>query len=85
MYEQNASTNKTQTEQNIKDVEEATRRFTTLSHYDVKYQATVKFPVGSSTISPEDQEQLKQLAEKCPPSHGIYGRSDRLCRCERRR
>jgi OmpA-OmpF porin, OOP family len=64
MYEQNASAHKKQTEQNIKDIEEATNRFTALSQYDVKYQATVKFPVGSSTISPEDQEQLKQLAQK---------------------
>jgi outer membrane protein OmpA-like peptidoglycan-associated protein len=63
MYEQNAAAHKTQTEQNIKEIEEVTKRFTALSQYDVKYQATVKFPVGSSTISPEDQEQLKQLAQ----------------------
>jgi outer membrane protein OmpA-like peptidoglycan-associated protein len=64
MYEQNAAANKMQTEQNIKTIEEATNRFTALSEYDVKYQATVKFPVGSSTISPQDQEQLKELAQK---------------------
>jgi outer membrane protein OmpA-like peptidoglycan-associated protein len=64
MYEQNAAANKMQTEQNIKAIEEATNRFTALSEYDVKYQATVKFPVGSSTISPQDQEQLKELAQK---------------------
>jgi OmpA-OmpF porin, OOP family len=64
MYEQNAAAHKTQNEQNIKEIEEATTRFTTLSQYDVKYQATVKFPVGKSTISPEDMEQLKQLAQK---------------------
>jgi outer membrane protein OmpA-like peptidoglycan-associated protein len=63
MYEQNAAAHKTQTEQNIKEIEEVTKRFTALSQYDVKYQATVKFPVGSSTISPQDQEQLKQLAQ----------------------
>jgi outer membrane protein OmpA-like peptidoglycan-associated protein len=63
MYEQNAAAHNTQTEQNIKEIEEVTKRFTALSQYDVKYQATVKFPVGSSTISPQDQEQLKQLAQ----------------------
>jgi OOP family OmpA-OmpF porin len=63
MYEQNAAAHKTQTEQNIKEIEEATTRFMALREYDVKHQATVKFPVGSSTISPQDQEQLKQLAQ----------------------
>jgi len=64
MYEQNAATHKAQTDQSIKDIEEATKRFTALSDYDVKYQATVTFPVSSSTISPQDQEQLKQLAQQ---------------------
>jgi OmpA-OmpF porin, OOP family len=64
MYEQSAAAHKTQTEQSIKDVQEATNRFMTLSEYDVKYQATVTFPVSSSTISPQDEEQLKQLAQK---------------------
>ena len=63
MYQRNAAANKTQTQQNIKDCEESTKRFMTLSEYDVKSQATVKFPVGSSTISPQDEEQLKQLAQ----------------------
>jgi len=64
MYEQNAAAHKAQIEENIKAIEEATKRFTALSQYDVKYQATVKFPVSSSTISPQDEEQLKQLAQK---------------------
>jgi OmpA-OmpF porin, OOP family len=34
-----------------------------LSDFDVKGEATVKFNVGSSKISAEDQEQLKKLAE----------------------
>jgi outer membrane protein OmpA-like peptidoglycan-associated protein len=34
-----------------------------LSDYDVKGEATVKFGVGSSQVSPEDQEQLKQLTQ----------------------
>jgi OmpA-OmpF porin, OOP family len=61
--QQNIAANKQQTEQNIKDIEENTQRFTALSDYDVKGEATVRFGVGSSKISPQDQEQLKQLAQ----------------------
>jgi len=61
--QQNISANKQQIEQNIKDTEENTQRFSALSDYDVKGEATVKFTVGSSTVSSQDQEQLKQLAQ----------------------
>jgi outer membrane protein OmpA-like peptidoglycan-associated protein len=47
----------------MNDIEENTNRFMQLSEYDVKGQATVKFKVGSSKISDEDLQQLKQLAE----------------------
>jgi OmpA-OmpF porin, OOP family len=62
-HQQNIAANKQQIEQNIKDTEENTNRFTTLADYDVKGQATVKFAPGSSKISPQDQEELKQLAQ----------------------
>jgi OmpA-OmpF porin, OOP family len=61
--QQNIAANKQRIEQNLKDIEENTARFTALSEYDVKGEATVKFKVGSSKISPEDEEQLKQLAQ----------------------
>ena len=61
--QQNIAANKGLTEQNIKDIEEHEQRFAALTDFDVKGQATVKFKVGSSTISAEDQEQLKQLAQ----------------------
>ena len=60
---QNIAANKEQIEQNIKDTEENTQRFATLSDYDVKGETTLKFAVGSSKISPQDEEQLKQLAQ----------------------
>jgi OmpA-OmpF porin, OOP family len=60
---QNIAANKQQIEQNIKDIQENTDRFMALSEYDVKGAATVKFKVGSAKISPEDEEQLKQLAQ----------------------
>ena len=61
--EQNISANKQQIDQNIKDISENTQRFSALADYDIKGQATVKFKVGSTSISKEDQDQLKQLAQ----------------------
>src|SRR5438105_9805232 len=59
--EQNIAAHKQQIAANLKDIEENTQRFSALSEYDVKHQVTVKFKVGSSKVSSEDQEQLKQL------------------------
>jgi OOP family OmpA-OmpF porin len=61
--QQNIAANKQQIAENMKDIEENTQRFMALSDYDVKGEATVKFAVGSSKVSPEDQEQLKQLTQ----------------------
>jgi OOP family OmpA-OmpF porin len=61
--QQNIAANKQQIERNIKDIEENTQRFTALSEYDVKGEATVKFAIGSSNVSAKDQEELKKLAE----------------------
>jgi OOP family OmpA-OmpF porin len=60
---QDISAHQQQIEKNIKDIEENTDRFTSLSDYDVKGQATLKFDVGSSKISAQDQKQLKELAQ----------------------
>jgi outer membrane protein OmpA-like peptidoglycan-associated protein len=60
---QNIASNKQQIDQNIKDIQENSDRFMALSEYDVKGQATVKFKVGSAKVAPEDEEQLKQLAQ----------------------
>jgi OOP family OmpA-OmpF porin len=54
---------KEQAATNAKDIQENTERFSQLSEYDVKGEATIRFNVGSSKISPEDQQQLKQLAQ----------------------
>jgi len=61
--EQNIAANKQQITENIRDIEENSQRFTTLSDYDTKDQATVKFGFNSSTVSAEGQEALKKLAE----------------------
>jgi len=61
--QQNIAANKQQIDQNIKDIEENTNRFSALSEYDVKDQANVKFGIGSTKISAEDQEELKRVAQ----------------------
>jgi OOP family OmpA-OmpF porin len=60
---ENVSGNKLQIEQNIKDIEETTQRFSALSEYDVKSAANVNFGVGSTKISATDQEELQKVAQ----------------------
>jgi OmpA-OmpF porin, OOP family len=57
-------------EKNIKDIQENTDRFNRLDDYGVKGEATVKFKVASSTLSKEDKEQLKKLAETATGLNG---------------
>jgi OmpA-OmpF porin, OOP family len=61
--QQNIAANQQQIAANMKDIEENTDRFSALSEYDVKGEATVKFKVGSATVAAADQEQLKKLAQ----------------------
>ena len=61
--QQNIAANKQQIDANIKNIEANTQRFTALSEYEVKGEATAKFDVGSYKLSAQDQEQLKQLAQ----------------------
>ena len=68
--QQNIAANKQRIEQNISDIEQNTKRFTALSEYDVKGEATVKFSTGSSKISAEDQEVLKGLAQTASSQTG---------------
>jgi OOP family OmpA-OmpF porin len=60
---QNISANKQQIEQSIRDIEEHTTRFMSLAEYDVKNQGTIRFNVGSSTLSAKDRELIKSLAD----------------------
>jgi outer membrane protein OmpA-like peptidoglycan-associated protein len=59
-----------QIEKNIKDIQENTDRFNRLDDYNVKGEANVKFKVSSSTISKEDKEELKKLAETATGLNG---------------
>ena len=69
--QQNITANKQRIEQNIRDIEENSKRFTALSEYDVKGEATVKFSSGSSKISAQDQEVLKNLAQTATSQTGF--------------
>jgi OmpA-OmpF porin, OOP family len=55
---------------NIPVVEDTTHRFTALADYEVKGETTVKFDTGSSTLTPEDEELLKKLAETAKAQTG---------------
>ena len=70
--EQNTAAREKQINQNMKDVEQYTRRFLALTDYDVKNQATVNFDVGSSNISENDQEELRNLAQSARTIPGGY-------------
>ncbi|HEV2728757.1 MAG TPA: OmpA family protein [Terriglobales bacterium] len=60
--QQNIAANQQQIQASMKDIDENTQRFTALSEYDVKGQATVNFAVASTKIPAKDQIELKELA-----------------------
>jgi OmpA-OmpF porin, OOP family len=60
--QQNIAANQQKIADNMKDIEENTQRFTALSEYDVKGEATVQFDTGSSKIAQKYQDELKKLA-----------------------
>jgi outer membrane protein OmpA-like peptidoglycan-associated protein len=60
---QGVSANKQGIEENLKNIKENTERFTALSEYDVKGQTSVKFAVGSSQLSKESEQALKDIAQ----------------------
>ena len=67
---QEIDTHSQQIDKNIKDIQENTDRFNRLDDYDVKGEANVKFKVASSTISQEDKDELKKLAETTTSLNG---------------
>ena len=67
---QNIAAHKAQIDQNISSIKANADRFATLDDYDVKHEATIKFASGSTKISDEDIEQLKQLAAQALGQNG---------------
>jgi outer membrane protein OmpA-like peptidoglycan-associated protein len=62
-HKENIETNEQNIATNLKEIQEHEQRFAALTDFDVKGEATVRFSVGSTNISQEDQEQLRKLAE----------------------
>jgi outer membrane protein OmpA-like peptidoglycan-associated protein len=62
-HEQDIAAHTQKIQQNMKDIQENTDRFTALSEYDIKHATVVKFAAGSSQLSAEEQEQLRQVAQ----------------------
>jgi OOP family OmpA-OmpF porin len=62
--QENIANNQGQIAANQQDIEDTNKRFSELSEYDTKYNATVYFTSGSTTISSKDKEGLSQLAHQ---------------------
>jgi OmpA-OmpF porin, OOP family len=56
--------------QSMKDIEENSNRFSLLSDYDVKGQASVKFGVGQSALTADDKQTLQQIAQTATSLNG---------------
>src|SRR5207248_9102402 len=59
----NIASNKGNIEQNMSAIAEQTKRFNSLTDFDVKGETTVNFAVGSSKVSKADAAKLDQLAQ----------------------
>jgi outer membrane protein OmpA-like peptidoglycan-associated protein len=68
--QQNIAANKETIAANVKEIEAAHSRFATLDDFDVKNEATVRFPVGKSVISAADKQALKKLATDAATQNG---------------
>jgi outer membrane protein OmpA-like peptidoglycan-associated protein len=55
--------NQEQIEANQQEIQQTTKRFSELSEYEDKGDATVNFAVGSAVVSAKDKAALKQLAQ----------------------
>jgi OOP family OmpA-OmpF porin len=60
---QQIANNQEQIDANQQDIQAANKRFSELSEYDTKGEATVNFAVGSAAISAKDKAALTQLAQ----------------------
>ena len=68
--QQNIAANRQQIQQNLSSIEEHTRRFQALDDFDVKGEASVNFPVGSSNVSKQEAAKLDQLAQTAKGLNG---------------
>ncbi len=57
---------------NQQEIHDVNKRFSELTDYDVKGEATVYFKVGSTAISPQDRAALKKLAHDAVNLTGYF-------------
>lgn len=62
-HQQQIQLNQQDIRSNQQGVQQLNQRFSDLSDYEVRYTALVYFPVGSSALSPQDRNQLMQVAK----------------------
>jgi outer membrane protein OmpA-like peptidoglycan-associated protein len=62
--QQNIASNQGEIAANQQDIQATNKRFSELSEYDTKYNATVYFKSGSTTISSKDKDDLSQMAHQ---------------------
>jgi outer membrane protein OmpA-like peptidoglycan-associated protein len=79
-HKQNSANHEVKISETIKVVHETTERFMSLADYDVKSEATVKFGVGSSSLSEESETALQALAKSATDMKGyiieVIGHAD---------
>jgi outer membrane protein OmpA-like peptidoglycan-associated protein len=62
--QENIANNQGEIAANQQEIQATNKRFSELSEYDTKYNATVYFKTGSTTISSKDKEDLSQMAHQ---------------------
>ena len=68
--QQDIAANKSQIAENQKDIQDAAQRFSDLSEFDTKGEATVYFASGSKKLSAKDQSTLTDLARNAAGLNG---------------
>ena len=61
-----------QIQANQQQIGEANQRLSELTDYDVKYTASVNFPVGSAILSPQARSELTQLSRNVVALKGYF-------------
>ena len=70
--QQQVQTNQQQIQANQHQIGETNQRISELTDYDVKYTASINFPVGSAILSPQARSELMQLSKNVAALKGYF-------------
>lgn len=70
--QQQVQTGQRQIQTNQQQIGEANQRLSELTEYDVKYTASINFPVGSAILSPQARSELLQLSRNVVALKGYF-------------